>query len=487
MKSKILSLLFLFLFLPVLAMAQVPGNAGYIYRSPSTIGPDLTLLTGVIKCSGGTCCFQGTGGSNNEEDCIDLESVANGIIYNSTSGVTGRDFDSDLFVGLRAGDGSRTLPAAGTNHKVCAYSDDTTNNSDWMCMSQNQTDGVIQVGSGNLVFITAGSNLFFKDDTSNLISLAGQESDGSALFKILANGDLKQFVIAPSSLGGGNQVVITRNNLSGADFDHDAQNDPTVFKHSNNSPDQSNSEYGAESHNRSNYNINSGFGGIKLGVDAQPARGTLTLTGQPSNNETWVVNSTTITAKTSGAGTDEFDIGGSVGVTITNIVATINADSESSNAHAWDGTGDTVVVEWLSKGTAGNAITFTEALSNATIDGSGTLGGTHAGVAAAVLLDITEHGNIVSDATEVPNVTSCGTSPTIVGGPMAGKVTIGSTASSTCTITFDTAFAVAPACVFTNGTVDVPVFGTTSTTAMTLTDGAADFSSDVIMYICVGF
>ena len=108
------------------------------------------------------------------------------------------------------------------------------------------------------------------------------------------------------------------------------------------------------------------------------ARGTLTLTGQPSNNETYVINATTLTAKTSGAGVDEFDIGATVAETCDNIVDTLNADSESANLVAWR-VNQTVVHQWETRGTVGNAVIFTEALSNATADGSGTLGGTLAG------------------------------------------------------------------------------------------------------------
>lgn len=97
----------------------------------------------------------------------------------------------------------------------------------------------------------------------------------------------------------------------------------------------------------------------------------------------------------------------------------------------------------------------------------------------------TTKGHIGSAGT-APAVTSCGTSPSITGTDTGGKVTVGSSASSTCTLTFDTAYEAAPACTTMNGTVDVPVFGTTTTTTLALTDGGQDFSSDVIMYICIG-
>lgn len=117
------------------------------------------------------------------------------------------------------------------------------------------------------------------------------------------------------------------------------------------------------------------------------ARGSLTLTGLPTATETFVVNSTTFTARASGATTDEFNIGATALATCTNIAAMLNSDSESSNVNAWvdnSGANPKVVIEWQVPGTVGDAVTFTEALSNATADGSGTLGGTQSGA------DITE-------------------------------------------------------------------------------------------------
>jgi hypothetical protein len=97
------------------------------------------------------------------------------------------------------------------------------------------------------------------------------------------------------------------------------------------------------------------------------------------------------------------------------------------------------------------------------------------------------NGHVVSAAGQPdPTLSSCGTSPSIVGSDTAGKVTIGSSASGTCTVTFDEEYATAPACILTNGTIDVPVWATTTTSALTITDGAGDFSDDVIMYHCIG-
>jgi hypothetical protein len=119
------------------------------------------------------------------------------------------------------------------------------------------------------------------------------------------------------------------------------------------------------------------------------AQGTLTFTGQPNDSETMVINNTTITAKTSGAATDEFDIGSSTRDTCDNLVAAINAGSESANVRAWR-KNLTVVVEWLEGGTDGNTVIFTTSLTNTTADGSGTLGGTQTGIEQTLPEDLVD-------------------------------------------------------------------------------------------------
>jgi hypothetical protein len=178
------------------------------------------------------------------------------------------------------------------------------------------------------------------------------------------------------------------------DFDHAAQSNPTPFGHSARDPDESNTEWWSKTHDGDDAIYGVGKGGHVFKTDAQKARGTMTLTGIPVADETFVINATTITAKADGSGdVDHFTIGGTAAETVTNIVATLAECSESANLTAWDGAGDTVVVEWGTAGTAGNAIVFTEALTNATVDGAGTLGTTHAGVAAATLAEIQESKN----------------------------------------------------------------------------------------------
>lgn len=88
---------------------------------------------------------------------------------------------------------------------------------------------------------------------------------------------------------------------------------------------------------------------------------------------------------------------------------------------------------------------------------------------------------ILSTATIAPALTTCGTSPSIIGNDTVGKVTTGS-AATTCTMTFNVAYNVAPACVVSaQGTATQPTF-TTSTTALTM---SVDIASTVYNYICL--
>jgi len=120
------------------------------------------------------------------------------------------------------------------------------------------------------------------------------------------------------------------------------------------------------------------YAGGYLTPEQSKAKGTLTFTGQPANNETMVINNTTITAKTTGAITDQFNIGASVRATLDNLVTAINEGTEADVVRA-ERVNLTVIVEWREPGTDGDSVVFTEAFGNCTIDGGGTLGGTQAG------------------------------------------------------------------------------------------------------------
>jgi hypothetical protein len=83
-----------------------------------------------------------------------------------------------------------------------------------------------------------------------------------------------------------------------------------------------------------------------------------------------------------------------------------------------------------------------------------------------------------------PALTSCGTSPAIVGTDVAGTVTMGTGTPTGCVITFNVAYIAAPHCIV--QWIATPLASqsyVTSTTAITLTQTAT--SSNVVKYMCV--
>lgn len=120
------------------------------------------------------------------------------------------------------------------------------------------------------------------------------------------------------------------------------------------------------------------------------AVGTITLTGIQSVGETITINNLTWEFAVLRTRPFQITIGADAAAMETNIVAAINADYGQSQVHkrgpnkdyvtAVGGAGTTVEVTWHVLGTIGNSVVFTENASNLTMDGSGTLGGTTAGV-----------------------------------------------------------------------------------------------------------
>jgi hypothetical protein len=86
-----------------------------------------------------------------------------------------------------------------------------------------------------------------------------------------------------------------------------------------------------------------------------------------------------------------------------------------------------------------------------------------------------------------PVLTACitGGSPTLTGTDFSGTIVSGTTASTSCVVTFGKAFVTAPRCVVTwaAGGPPATTSWTTSTTALTITQ--ASTSSVTINYICV--
>lgn len=101
---------------------------------------------------------------------------------------------------------------------------------------------------------------------------------------------------------------------------------------------------------------------------AVAATATLTFTGAPTAGESFVLNGVTFTARASGATGDEFDIGGNVTTTAANVKAAVNASVTAGVAGviSADNVAGVVTFTAVTAGAAGNSLTLTEGLSNAT-------------------------------------------------------------------------------------------------------------------------
>ena len=102
---------------------------------------------------------------------------------------------------------------------------------------------------------------------------------------------------------------------------------------------------------------------------------------------------------------------------------------------------------------------------------------------SAVVMAFTQTIDRIGYGSNVPVISSCGTSPSVVGSDLAGTVTGGSASPTTCTITFSAAFSIAPACVVAAVPQLAAFTYTTSTTAIAVTSSA---STGAVKYICVG-
>lgn len=97
------------------------------------------------------------------------------------------------------------------------------------------------------------------------------------------------------------------------------------------------------------------------------ATATLTFTGVPVAAEAFVLNGVTFTARASGASGNEFNIGGTVTATANNVVAAVNGSASVGVAGLITASNVAGVVTFTADtpGAAGNALTLTEALTNA--------------------------------------------------------------------------------------------------------------------------
>ena len=104
--------------------------------------------------------------------------------------------------------------------------------------------------------------------------------------------------------------------------------------------------------------------------------------------------------------------------------------------------------------------------------------------------DDIELGGLVETTGTAPTIVSaaCGTTPegslSATATDMGGKITVGGGVITTCTMTFNQTWTIAPSCVVLNGTA-LSIFGTSTATTLVLTS-VTSMDADIIMYNCFG-
>ncbi len=88
--------------------------------------------------------------------------------------------------------------------------------------------------------------------------------------------------------------------------------------------------------------------------------------------------------------------------------------------------------------------------------------------------------------TTAPALTSCGTSPSIVGNDLAGTVTMGTATPTGCQITFNTAKSTAPICVVASQSAPAGVAPAYTVAATGISWVQTGLNSNKINYICMG-
>jgi len=241
-----------------------------------------------------------------------LGATSTGSVFNSSTHVT----DGSLNLGLRGATGSNfalvltTVANYQKNHDhglqstptlfVHSDTDPDLNNTQWISMTHDQTDGILAVGTGSVKF---GSNaktglsqrLIVDDDDDTYfqgiaddvagIFVAGSEvarfdsqgikpisatigegsNSGAVNFGGLTSTDTRMFfdLTKAQFLWGtgddhGNQVVIGNAAFITRDFDHATTTNPTLFIHSDTDPDTDNTEWISISHDTTSGVIDSG-------------------------------------------------------------------------------------------------------------------------------------------------------------------------------------------------------------------------------------
>jgi len=268
----------------------------------NNLGNNLVSSTNDILSDTGTLMLGGTGGTNNENLTLDFETNSNEVRLGSSSSANTFSFvdfnlkfaDDKQFIfgggndakltwdtsqavdnfqlGLEipryfsimdvdhVGNANRSPSGTSTDPVLRVYSSDATNATDYIDMYHDQSNAIIQSGSGR-IDINSQANLHLDSANGRYIFLEG----GSAgiRFHIDIDGvtDETKFGVQDAT---GNQLILTNNNNIGSDHDHALTTDPTLFIHSDTDPDTDNTQWVSLAHDTIRSEITSGKGGFSF-------------------------------------------------------------------------------------------------------------------------------------------------------------------------------------------------------------------------------
>lgn len=106
---------------------------------------------------------------------------------------------------------------------------------------------------------------------------------------------------------------------------------------------------------------------VVASTNAVQAAGLVTFTGAPTAADTVTIANVVFTARASGATGNEFNIGGTVTITATNLAAAINASANLTNKVTATSLAGVVTVTATLAGLMGNGLGLSESMDNTTV------------------------------------------------------------------------------------------------------------------------
>ena len=108
--------------------------------------------------------------------------------------------------------------------------------------------------------------------------------------------------------------------------------------------------------------------------------------------------------------------------------------------------------------------------------------------AIAERMRIDNKGHVIMSGTAPTITAACGTSPSVAGTDVAGRITVGTGGTdTTCVLTFANTFGTAPACTVGDETTSLLLRGVATTATLTVSAATPLGAGDTIVYHCLGY